>query len=97
MDSPLLIIADAWSRPEDADELGHALRQVARACLAEPGCVSFEVLRSVDNPERYVTIEKYADFEALSAHPSFSRVQSIALGGHVPIVRAADARRFNDG
>ena len=49
-----------------------ALRAPAAACIAEtrkePGCIAYELLASVDNPEKLVFVEKWETREALTAH-----------------------------
>ncbi len=49
-----------------------ALRGPAAACVAatraEDGCIAYELLESLDDPQRLVFVEKWATREALTAH-----------------------------
>jgi quinol monooxygenase YgiN len=91
----VLLTADTSSSPENADELGRVLRKFAQACRAEPGCLSYEVFRSVDQPERYMSIEKYVDGEAFAAHRASAHFREIGLGEVVPLVVARDIRMYD--
>ena len=91
----MLVTADTSSSPEDADEFGRALQKLAQACRTEPGCLSYEVFRSVDQPERYVSIERYADSEAFAAHRASAHFREIGLGEVIPLVVARDVRMYD--
>ncbi|MBP0451062.1 antibiotic biosynthesis monooxygenase [Kitasatospora sp. RG8] len=95
MDSHVLVIADTSSSPENAEEFGRVLQKFARACRTEPGCLSYEVFRSLDQPERCVSIEKYADAEAFAAHRASAHFRDIGLGEVVPLVVARDVRMYD--
>lgn len=49
-----------------------ALRAPAAACIAETrkeeGCIAYELMASLDDPERLVFVEKWETREALTAH-----------------------------
>ena len=95
MTSHVLVIADTSSSPEDADEFGRVLQKFAQTCRTEPGCVSYEIFRSVDQPERYVSIERYADDEAFTAHRASTHFREIGLGEVMPLVAARDVRVYD--
>jgi len=92
VDSLVLVIADVSSDPANADELGAALQGLAAACREEPGCVSYEVFRSLDQPERYVSIEKYLDDEAFAAHRDSEHFREIGLGQVMPLTVTRDVQ-----
>ncbi|MEZ0095331.1 putative quinol monooxygenase [Streptacidiphilus sp. EB129] len=95
MDSHVLVVADTSSRPENAEEFGRILQKFAQACRTEPGCLSYEVFRSLDQPERCVSIEKYADREAFAAHRASAHFRDIGLGEVMPLVVARDIRMYD--
>ncbi|WP_417563496.1 putative quinol monooxygenase [Microbacterium sp.] len=51
-------------RPETIDEFTAGLHANAVATRAEPGCLRFDVLRTTDDPHRFVLYELYADEDA---------------------------------
>jgi len=95
VDSHVLITADTSSSPENADEFGRILERFARACRAEPGCLSYEIFRSVDRPERYLSIERYADAAAFTAHRASDHFREIGLGEVMPLVVERDIRMYD--
>ncbi|OGO57306.1 MAG: antibiotic biosynthesis monooxygenase [Chloroflexi bacterium RBG_16_72_14] len=55
-------------RPEHVDAFMDATRANHEASIREPGNVRFDVLRSVDDPDRFVLYEWYVDEDAAKAH-----------------------------
>jgi quinol monooxygenase YgiN len=55
-------------RPERAEEWLDLVNDFTTAVRAEPGNVFFDWNRSVDDPNRFVLLEGYADAEAGDAH-----------------------------
>ncbi|MEV6431408.1 putative quinol monooxygenase [Nocardia sp. NPDC051463] len=94
MSSPVLVIADVSSSPENAEEFGRALRELAQASRTEPGCTSYDVFRSVEQPERYVSIEKYVDSAAFAAHRAADHFREIGLAEVMPLVTRTDVRMY---
>ena len=94
MESTVFVIADVSSSSENADRLGEVLRKFALVCQSEPGCVSYEVFRSVERPERYVSIEQYVDAAAFAAHRDSGHFRDIGSGQVTPLVTARDVRMF---
>jgi quinol monooxygenase YgiN len=64
----IIVTGHAIAR-EGADEAMQklAVEHVLRS-RAEPGCVSHEVSRDVQQPERFVFVERWQDMAALQAH-----------------------------
>ncbi|MCX5208570.1 antibiotic biosynthesis monooxygenase [Kitasatospora sp. NBC_00240] len=79
MESHVLVVADVSCSPENAVEFGRILHEFAGACREEPGCLSYEVFRSEESPQRYVSIEKYADAAAFAAHRDSDHFREIGL------------------
>jgi autoinducer 2-degrading protein len=55
-------------RPEYVDAFIDATRTNHEASIREPGNIRFDVLRSADEPERFVIYELYRDAESAAAH-----------------------------
>jgi len=94
MDSYILVIAQASTSADNADKFGQVEHEFARACRTEPGCLSYEVFRSVERPERYVSVEKYADQEAFAAHRASEHFRDIGLGQLMPLAESIDVQLF---
>jgi quinol monooxygenase YgiN len=90
VDSHVLVLADTSSSPENASEFGRVLERFAQACRAEPGCLSYEIFRSTTRPERFMSIERYADVGALAAHRASAHFKEIGLGEVMPLVPDRD-------
>lgn len=95
MDSPVLVVADVSCSPENAVEFGQVLREFAAACREEPGCLSYDVFRSEDSPERYVSIEKYVDSAAFAAHRDSDHFRETGLARLMPLTTARDVRAYD--
>ncbi|WP_068018057.1 putative quinol monooxygenase [Nocardia mexicana] len=85
MESPLTVVAASSSSPDNADEFGRVLQKFALAARTEAGCLSFEVFRSVERPEHYVTVERYTGADALAAHQASDHFREIVLGELMPL------------
>jgi autoinducer 2-degrading protein len=57
---------------EHVDEFEDATRANHEASIREPGNVRFDVLRSTEDPTRYILYEAYVDETAATAHKSTS-------------------------
>ena len=55
-------------KPEAMDDFMELIRLDQEGTLAEPGCVRFDVVRSVDDPNEYLIWEVYLDDEAAAFH-----------------------------
>jgi len=49
-------------------EVRHALAALQEKTITEEGCVRFEVLQHIDNPQRFTLWEEWIDEDALNAH-----------------------------
>ena len=94
MDTHVLVVADTSSSPENADELGRVLERFAQGCRAEPGCLSYEIFRSPTQPERFLSIERYADVDAFTRHRASTHFKEIGLGEVMPLLVARDIRMY---
>lgn len=65
----MIIVTGHVIAREDTDEAMQRLsvEHVLRS-RAEPGCISHEVTRDVQQPRRFVFVERWADMAALQAH-----------------------------
>ena len=64
----LVVHVHARVRPGRAGAFLDATLANARASLAEPGVLRFDVIQDQDDPEHMVLVEVYRDAEASAAH-----------------------------
>ena len=67
--------------PEEADHAANLLRDLRDSARLEPGCVRFDVARSIQNPNIFVLFEEYADESALQAHLAGDSFQRLGING----------------
>lgn len=82
---PFTIIADLEAQTGRGDEVAAAIKEtcVLELTRSEPGCVTYDIVRDADAPDRFVAYESWNDLTALEAHlltPHFAAVGA-ALGG----------------
>ncbi len=64
----ILIVVKHPVRPEYADDWATIVAPFTEATRAEPGNISFEWARSIDDPSVYVLVEAFAESDAGAAH-----------------------------
>jgi quinol monooxygenase YgiN len=64
----IFIAAKFLVRPEFADQWPEIAADFTAATRAEPGCLSFDWSRSIEDPTEYVLVEAFRDDEAGTAH-----------------------------
>ncbi|MGW6215373.1 putative quinol monooxygenase [Streptomyces sp. NPDC055109] len=64
----IFITARFSVRPEYADRWPEITADFTAATRAEPGCLSFDWSRSVEDPTEYVLVEAFRDDDAGAAH-----------------------------
>ncbi|MEP6851656.1 MAG: putative quinol monooxygenase [bacterium] len=72
-------IAVITARPGAEDEVADLLYELVTATQAEAGCLLYSLQRGLEEPNVFVTVEKWASPDALQAHLSSPHVAT-ALG-----------------
>lgn len=62
------IVLTLTAKPGKAAALASAYADRCRAVRQEPGCEQFEAFQAVENPDRFVVMERWKDAEALETH-----------------------------
>ena len=70
----------------------HKLQEETRR---EPGCITYVVQRSRENPRHYLIYEQYTDQAALDAHRSSSHFKQYAAEGFYRFVEERRAELFD--
>ena len=68
MPSPLIVIAQLEAIPEFSAQFRAALTPLIAATLQEPGCLTYQLHQSLDNPHGWLLYELWESEEALLAH-----------------------------
>jgi quinol monooxygenase YgiN len=71
----VIIIARAKAKSGREKDLERALREVAGPTRAQPGCVSFTVLRAAQDPVVMIGLERWASRQAHDRHLQGAHVQ----------------------
>jgi quinol monooxygenase YgiN len=77
---PLHVSAVITGVPGSGDRLLEMLEQLAVGTHAEAGCLLYSLQRAVDNPDQFVTVEKWTDKAALDQHLTSQHVQAALAG-----------------
>jgi quinol monooxygenase YgiN len=64
----LIVHVEVHVKPDAVEAFEAATLENARASLAEPGILRFDVVRRTDDPTRFVLVEAYRDEAAPLAH-----------------------------
>ena len=92
----ILVVASILARPETAEEMARLTVEHCRRSRAEAGCLAHAVHRDVEEPLRFVFVERWADRAALDAHATVATVRDTvrrlgALAAERPAMMVYDA------
>jgi quinol monooxygenase YgiN len=93
--SEVQLIARHTITPGKIDEVLPLLPKLAAAALTEPGCLAFDVYRSLDDEHSYVLLERYASRDALDAHRETEHFKDLVLGQIVPRLSSRVLQAFD--
>jgi quinol monooxygenase YgiN len=77
--SDVITIATAKAKPGKEKELEQALRAVAAPTRAQPGCIVFNLHRSVDDPGVIMGFERWASKEEHDRHMEGAHFQKLMV------------------
>ena len=80
--------------PEDREQVGDILRQLAVASRQEPGCVSYIPHTVEDDPNKVVIYEHYLDRAASEFHRSTPHFKKFAVGGLYQLMREREVENL---
>jgi len=66
--STIAIVVDVEVKPERRDEFMEVMQKDAEGSRKEPGCLRFDFIECVDNPNRFFFYEVYKDAAAVDFH-----------------------------
>ena len=71
----LIVLGDATAAPGRRNELIGAAREIASATRADDGCVSYGFFADVEDADRILSVEIWADRASLDAHLTHDHTQ----------------------
>lgn len=77
---PLHVSAVITGVPGSGDRLEEMLQELAAGTHAEDGCLLYSLQRGIENPDQFVTVEKWTSKEALDGHLISPHVQAALAG-----------------
>jgi quinol monooxygenase YgiN len=89
-----VLIARYTVRPGKEGEVEEALRAMTPLSLAEPGCIEYQVQRSLDDPSVYVLYEAYVDEDSYKAHTETAHFTQYVLETAVPLLVSREREFF---
>ena len=76
----MLVLAVFWmANPGHENEVPAVFEKLQAAARQEPGCLTFNVHRHVDDPRRFFIYEQYRDAAALEAHRNSPHFQEYVV------------------
>lgn len=86
----ITILATYVAAEGNEEELAEGLRGYVRMVLTEPGCITFDVYRGIDNPRLFVLFEQYADRAAVDAHIAADHFTEVAVKVLRPLLESRE-------
>ena len=66
--SELVVVARLQGRPEFREAVGSILATAAAASRRDDGCLAYSFTRDVEDPDSYLSVERWRDQAALEGH-----------------------------
>jgi quinol monooxygenase YgiN len=93
--SELQVIAHHTIAAGNEEEVLALLPRLIEAVRTEPGNVSFDVYRKLDDPRSYVLLERYASREAFANHRDAAHFKELVLDQIAPRLDARAIEQFD--
>ena len=86
-DGPVTVVAHWSLGVEDMDDVLALVVALRQQTLAEPGCLRYEVFRSIDRPGELLLLEGYADAGAIDSHRASAHYQQLVVQRIIPLLK----------
>jgi quinol monooxygenase YgiN len=94
MSQAVVILALLHAKAGKEDEVGRRLSALVSATRQEPGAVTYDLHRSIDDPALWFVYEIYRSEEAVAAHMATPYLQSFLAAGAELLDRPGEIRKF---
>lgn len=85
--TPIVLIVKWIAEPGKEEEIADILRVMTERTRNEPGCLSYEVFRSFEDPHEFMLVEAYKDQDAVTAHGQTDYFKSHVLERAIPALK----------
>ena len=93
--SDLTVVARIVGKPGQGDAVEAVLRQLVAPTQGEEGCLHYSLHRGTDNPDSFVTIEKWTGPEALAQHMGTPHVAAAVGAATELLAEPLDIQSFS--
>lgn len=80
------VVATYTAQEGRGDELESHLKAMLGPSQAEPGCISYRVIRSDEDPDQFVIVEEYESPEAFEEHRNSPHFEQHARQGAMTLL-----------
>jgi autoinducer 2-degrading protein len=91
---PVALIVKWIAEPEKQEEIAAILRTMKELVRQEPGCLSYEVFRSSEDPQEFMLVEVYRDQDAVTAHGQTDYFKSYVLDRALPALKSRQRGQY---
>ena len=74
--------------PGAHDDIADVLRTMRERSLSEPGCLSYDVYQSSEDPHEFMLVERYRDQAAVTEHTETAYFKEYVLGRALPALES---------
>ena len=93
MPNTIRVVALMNVRPEKLDETLGAFDPLVAATRQEEGCITYELLQNVEDPNDLTFVEEWSSAEALQAHFETEHFKAVAARADELLATPPDIRR----
>jgi quinol monooxygenase YgiN len=87
---PVVLIVKWIAEAGKEEEIAEILQMMKGLVRQEPGCLSYEVFRSSEDPHEFMLVESYKDQDAVTAHGQTDYFKSYVLDRAIPALKARE-------
>jgi quinol monooxygenase YgiN len=84
---PIVVVARWLLSDDTVDGVLSLLADVSKQSIAEPGCLGYDVFRSVDVVGELLLVERYRDDASIVAHRASKHYQELVVQQIVPLLK----------
>ena len=92
----LILVVSLTMRAGHENEVTEMFRKLQTATRQEPGCITYLVQRSRENPRHYLVYEQYKNEAALEEHRNSPHFKQFATDGVFRFVEERRAEFFDE-
>lgn len=92
-----VIVARYLTKAGEEDSVAEFLTKMAALSNSnqEPGCMTYAINQSVDDPRSFLLYEQYVDESAFDAHTKTDYFKELVLDGAVPLLEHRERETYN--